>query len=531
MTQAPLNFEPLFRALSRAWRRRRTTSALWLYVASAAVVALVLGLLTLTGLLQAEIPPVTMVLVGLGSAAGAFLVHQIVLRLITPGSRRLLQDADATYGLRNLLETAWEKRADSSPFSNMVAVRAADKMGHIEGAKVYPVGAGALWPRLVASLLVWAGALTFSFAAVSPLDVQTADDPGARLIAAARRLRAAAGDESERELASQLEELGNDVSEGRGLEDRGRHLLERVQEQISGLERAPVAGETPGEEFPEGTEDADPQALRTTEEEGDREVMVNPRGRAAADGEQEEVEELDDSDAVNTAEDFLDGTENNTEGRTPPAPGEREGERREALADAEDALRESMENVTGGIGDLELEEGEPGEAGEDPGGRGGGRREQNPEARTEESLSDSGDESGSLGGNTPAEDGMDDDFERLTMPEDRAPFSQLEGDTRDGPILDLLLREPPEAGATQGAEEPPLPPAGAAREAPVDYEAVPAALRSYVRDYFLRVAGTGGADPQIDADSQGGADPRSDEGGAGTDRPEGAPVPETQPSE
>ncbi len=490
MTQVPMRFNLLLRALGRAWHLQKTVSALWSYLITAAFVSGALGLFTLVGVVLISMAPALVVGLGAGGGLVAAAVYQLMLRLTRPGPARLLRDADSSYGLRNLLETAWETRSGTSAFSDMLAGRAGDAIGRVRAACVYPLRRAVRWPRVLISAVALGAAVGFGSVAQPPEAEQMVDDPGTRLIEAARRLAAAAGDELERDLASELEELGGEVNDGQGIEERGRYLLERIQEQIGGLERAPVGAETPTEEFPEDSGDTKPQALRTSEEEGDREVMVSPSGREAADGVQEEADELDNSDVINTAEDFLDGTETEREGQTPPSASDPEGERREALAEAEDALRESMENVTGGIGDLELEEGEAGEAGDETTGRGNGR-ERRPEEARDESLGESGDENGSLGGTTPAEDGMEDDFERLTMPEERAPFSELEGETQDGPILDLLLREPPDEGSTRRAEEPPVGVVGPARETPVDLEAVPAALRSYVRDYFLRVARDG----------------------------------------
>lgn len=488
MTANPVGFEGLLQVLRRARRMQVfVTSLPWALFAAALPAGLlaVLAALDVPSLPWAHSSPAVLVVALLGPAvlgiAVAAVRSLVAERRWVRRPEELLRAADAVYGSRNLLEAAWETRRAPEGFGGILQGRAARLAPTIDAGRVYPVADRRTLGTGLVALLVF-GALVAAAVLVEPgpglgatstpvlsrFDGNAPDLPGLR--------------DEEESASAGVSDLDPAGGEGEGAPEGGDHDLDRVQDQIAGLERAPVTGEVPDQGFPEDPQDTPPGALRTTEaEEGADDVFVPPRGRTAGDGETEEVDELVDESPPDIAEDFVDET-----GDEEPGEGAGTDESAEGRPGGPQDLDNARPSDTPpGTGEAQLEEGP---AGDTPGGEvAGGGSPREPNEGAEWQPPDSPDPMGSRGGATPAEDSFDDDFMRLEN-EEPGLLSELEGQLEDGPILNLLLREPPREGIVPRTGTLPPELIAEAREAALALEQVPTAFRRIVRDYFLRLA-------------------------------------------
>ncbi len=499
MREPGVDLARLVHTLELRWRgvllRRSIVDALSVSLAVSLAVLLIRAAYALT------LGPGTLVLLNASALVVALLAAAIARR----EPAQFLIDADRVYGLKSLLLSGYEfadaasARAfddQRSQFERIVAARAQRMSGGIDPRRVYPARTprriaitGALATAVATVLLLDASGLFASAAAPYAETGLLLEDAGRRLAARAER------DEELLDLAREFARLSELLRGDQIDRDEARRrvdsLSDRVEQQLRNLERTAPFDHDETELLPDA-EAAIRGALQAGMSESD---VVELFVRMRSEGE--------------TIPDFVEALEEAHERRPDTAFGLDEERLRELMeqlsrpqppddaTDLTEELRESQRVLEQtGAGLIELTKGDDRQIGEalDSGvGRDAApQRTQADEVPADDAASTRGDPGDGLeGGTAAAETGMDGDFRR---PEGGPIFRELRGVVTEGTIMEIIIRDVP-AEATSGLSEQEraivierVVEEAVARENP------PPQLRSLVRNYFLRLAGTGAND-------------------------------------
>ncbi len=490
--------ERLVHALELRWRAvlllRMAVNALSVSLG----VSLAALLMRVASDLTFSIPAVLLLLNG-SAAAAAILIAALAGRDATV----FLIDADRVYHLHSLLLSGHEfadarEASDAggrAAFEQIVVARAARAAPEIDPRRVYPAGT----PRRAAVV----GCFAVAIATVLVLDasgvfarpVAPFAQDGLLLEDAGRRLAARADrDEQLLALADEFGRLSELLQRGEADPDEARRrvesLGERVEQQLRDIERtAPFDDD--GTTFPPEAEAAIRTALRSGMSES-QVVEFFVRMRSQGETIPDIVEALDEAPADRVPDTTLGLSDEQIRSLIDqinrPTPDD-------AVTDLTEELRESQRVLQQmGAGLAELTEGQDERIGEAE-DSGVGRDPTSREMRAEEVQPEdaSGDtaqgDGGREGGTVAAEPRMDGDHRR---PEEGPIFRELRGIVTDGTIMEIIIRDLPAEATSKLSEQERAVMIERVVEEAVSREAPPPEIRSLVRNYFLRLAGTGG---------------------------------------
>ena len=489
-TRTP-RLDDLAQVLELRWRLR--------FLLEAAVNALVIAigasilLLVVDALLLATLP-VYGVLLGL-------VLASTVTALIVAGVHRrdpiqFLIDADRHYALKSLLASGLAFGTDggdsqdlASGFRQVVIRRAEAATDSVEPHEVYPW----ITPKrtgVLAALAVALGVLFVLdasgwFERSAPPYIAEAlllEDLGERL---AER---AADDEELEDLASELLQLGRDAREGNLTPDEARpridELSERIEEQISNLDRTPPLANDEDAQIPPETAESIRSALQSGMGENEIEELYL-RMRSDGNTVPEIVEALEEASPDMAPNANLDVDEDRVQellDQLNAAQSEPTTEMPDDLAEELDESRRVLQQMGAG---LELQEGQEEQIGERQ-GQGSPFGPGDEQAGESREPGEEGDLEGGLeGGDREVDDTFQDDFAR---PEDGSRvFRELQGIVTDNTVLDLLIRELPSEATSVLTEEERSVVFDQVIEEAVNREQTPPELQRLVRNYFLRL--------------------------------------------
>ncbi len=494
MSRRPTQLEALVRLLDT---RYRVTQILALG-ARIATVSLALSLaLTVTNIgFGLDLPLVRLVAVIAGTALLLTLLLAAVQRVEPTG---LLIAADRRYSTHALLVSAYQFEQspgkplpasdDELAFQQAVCRRADAFVAEVEPDQVYPLeipGQAASAAGLAVALLI---AVVLSVSGWFDSEQPAVVARGVELQDAGRRLAERAdANEVLQDLARQMQELGDRLTQSRIDPEEARERIEelssRIEEQIRSIERTRPFEQSEDVVIPPETEEAIRSALQ--------------RGMGA-----QEVQELFTRmrSEGNTVPEMVEALEEATPDRAPdtnlglereqvqelmdqlnrPAPSE------EAESDIVNDLRESRRVVEQtGEGLAEVTQGEEMPAGPrgDSGISQGGDENQDERSAQERNQSDQ-DAQGQQGGDMAIADERGDDFSRI---EESSPvFRELQGIVTDSTIMDVIIRELPSEATSGLSEQERDVVFERVIEQAISREGTPPELQRLVRNYFLRV--------------------------------------------
>lgn len=302
----------------------------------------------------------------------------------------------------------------------------------------------------------------------------------------ARRFAQQTDDERVRELAQQMEELGEALSreqlDPESARDRLAELGREIEEQLRNLDRNHPFENPEDAAAPPETEDTVRRALRQGMSEGDvMEFFTRMSGRGE------------------TMPDIVEALENATSQTPPdanfpvdeealqellsrlsrPAPEEAQAPSQEQLERMDQIVQQSASGLS------ELTEGQE----SDITGEGGGVTvQQSPESTPSESPP-SPDAGGSPGegqsaGTTPTEDEFETEFRR---PADTPTLRELRGEVTRNQVMDVIIRDLPSEAVSSLSESERIAQFESVVENAIPREATPTELRDVVKSYFLRI--------------------------------------------
>ncbi|MFP4376532.1 MAG: hypothetical protein ACLFP4_05770 [Spirochaetales bacterium] len=442
-----------------------------------------------------ELPLVRLVTIAVGMAIAAALLAAAATR-IDPA--RLLIDADRRYETKSLLISGYQfgnepavATHEEQAFRDAVIEQAEKRSNGVKPEEVYPFAmprmastAAALFVALAIGMVL---ELSGWFDQVAPPVTEQSiaiEDAGQRL---AER---ATDNEALRELAEEMQRLGQALRENQIPGDEARRRIEElgrdIEEQIRNLERTRPF-ETEEQELPPRAEETVRRALERGMSRGE---VMDFFTRMRAEGE--------------TMPDMIDALEEATPDRAPDTNLGLERDQMDELIDqlnrpppSEDAdsdivneLEESQRIVEQtGQGLAELSQGEDnqvGAAAEEGVSRGGGSDEEREEQPDSSGQSQSGTESeGQQGGDAAVADATGDDFTRI---EDASPiFRELDGIVTNDTIMDIIIREMPSEATSQLNEQERDAAFERVIEQAMEREQLPPEAQRLVRNYFLRI--------------------------------------------
>ncbi len=483
------NLDDLAQLLEFRWRLRFLveTGVNALTIALAASI-----LLLLAGSLFAIDLPITFLMLGLAALS-------VIVALVVAGFRRrdpirFLMDADRHYGLKSLLASGFSFGSQAehpselgAEFREIVLSRAESHTDEIEPREVYPW----ITPRrtgLLTALTVGLGVLLVLnasgwFERPVPPYIEEAlllEDLGERL---ADR---AAEDEALADLANQLLQLGRDAREGDLDPEQARpridDLSDRIEEQISNLERTPPLATDEDAQIPPEAAESIRSALQSGMGESEIEDLYL-RMRSEGNTVPEIVEALEEASPDMAPNANFDVDEERVQelldqlNAAPPEPSNERPDVTEELAESQQALQQlgsGLEFTEGPDDEIGAAEGDT-----SPFGRGD-------ESGGEPSSEGGGDgEAGSQGGDRAVDDTFGDDFAR---PEAGSRvFRELQGIVTENTVLDILIRELPAEATSELEEEERAVIFDQVIEEAVNREQTPPELQRLVRNYFLRL--------------------------------------------
>ncbi len=493
------------RRLLRTVRRRERQRLLVRYLVHALIAAVVVGIFT--GLFDmissAPAPIMTVTLAAVGAAAAGSLVVACFKRLDT---KRLLVRAERVIGTSSLLITAMEieSSSPSHPFAEALTERAETAARRASEARlerdvvpVRPPRPTLLLPVLMVVLfLVYLGAGELRARAVDPPVLNA----GAFLEEYGDTLAARAEEDSLAEslaIAKEMQRLGRELQNNRvdreDVEQMIAELSERVRGRVSGLSRSaqPDVSRPPDRApTPEEGRAVERAPSASQIEQLYRDLFQKRRiTDEEADFLEETLEKLDspedasgiDADALDRL-DELASRRNLMEERDALDSAERALERARQYLDQADAPAGTAQGrESGGGAERTLE---PGDDESAPGRRpAGGRNAANGESGEADG------EGSSSAGDLPVKDKTDSDFRRSGNV--ASTLGELSGElTSRESVVQRFVRTMPEDSKTAAEFRDIRRTYAEQIERALVREAVPIAMRSYVRDYFLRIGET-----------------------------------------
>lgn len=454
--------------------------------------------LFLSSILHVSLPGYRIVLLLNAGALIAALVYAAVRRY---DPQRCLLAADSAYDLKETLAAAYEfaqesadpakhparirATHDSETYRGWVFAHARESLPGVSPTAIVRITA----PRLTSMVAVLAVALlalmiidaTGLFARESNPIVQQ----GLFLADGARRLAERSEDDNVRELARQMEELGDQLAreqiDPEAANKKLEELGEQVEDQFRNLDRNPGFENPEDATAPPQTEDTVRRALQQGMSEGD--VMefftrMSGRGQELPDIVEALEEATTESPNANLPvdEEALERLMNQLQ--MPPPAADVPSDRVNELQEADRIIEQSASGLA------ELTEGEPGE----PSGEGSGTalaRGQTPpqsEASAADSESEGGE--GQAGGREAVEDRFESALNRLS---EGATLRELRGEVTQNQIMDVIIRDMPSEALSLLDEEQRAAEFERVVENAIPRDSTPSELREVVKSYFLRI--------------------------------------------
>lgn len=438
-------------------------------------------------------------------------VIPVIVALVSAAFRpydpqRALLAADRTYSLSETLSASFEfldtqtDQAMTRAFMDTVIARAAAMVRELSPKAIVRITAPRHTAIVVTLAIVFLALASAEFSGYFDREEPAMVQQGLFLTQEARRFTDESDNETVRELAQQMEELGEALSREELAPQEAREELaelgRKIEEQVRNLDREHPFENRDDAVVPPETEDTVRSALQRGMS-GTDVMEFFARGHGRGDTMPEMVEALDE--AMSEAppdtnlpidEEMLDQIMSRITEQRPP----------EAESSPANDL-EQMDQIVGqsASGLSELTEGP-----EDQGaGEGGGMSiQRNPQPPSDaETGTDSGGNSGEgqTGGTSPTDDTFNDPF---TRPGETPTLRELRGEVTRSEVMDIIIRDIPSEAISTLSEEEAITQFESVVESALPREATPTELRDVVKSYFLRITMRAADEP----DNQGEAD-------------------------